>query len=138
MTLMFRMVTMMYQACVHVLQVMQGMVFVWGESGPQAAAEADAMPVPGLPDLEQSEAKPMRSKSGQPMKNFIKSYYRELPYGWDVLAENLQDPCKHRLSALEMLCWRRCGRNISECVQSMDVLRPYGSEDAETCGSAFM
>ena len=80
---------------VHVLQVMQGMIFVWGDSGPQAAAEADAMPVPGLPDLEQSEAKPMRSKSGQPMKNFIKSYYRELPYGWDVLAENLQDPCKH-------------------------------------------
>lgn len=79
---------------VHVSQVMQGMVFVWGESGPQAAAEADAMPVPGLPDLEQSEAKPMRSKSGQPMKNFIKSYYRELPYGWEVLAENLQDPCK--------------------------------------------
>ena len=89
---------------VHVLQVMQGMVFVWGESGPQAATEADAMLVPGLPDLEQSEAKPMRSKSGQPMKNFIKSYYRELPYGWEVLAENLQDPCKHLLSALKVLC----------------------------------
>ena len=89
---------------VRVLQVMQGMVFVWGESGPQAAAEADAMPVPGLPDLEQTEAKPMRSKNGQPMKNFIKSYYRELPYGWEVLAENLQDPCKHPLSALKVLC----------------------------------
>ena len=89
---------------VHGMQVMQGMVFVWGESGPQAAAEADAMPVPGLPDLEQTEAKPMRSKSEQPMKNFIKSYYRELPYGWEVLAENLQDPCKHPQSALQMLC----------------------------------
>ncbi len=76
------------------LQVMQGMIFVWGESGPQAAAEADAMPVPGLPDMEMSEATPTLNRSGEPQKHFINQYYRELPYGWDVLAENLQDPCK--------------------------------------------
>lgn len=71
------------------------MIFVWGESGPQAAAEADALPVPGLPDMQMTEAKPMHDKNGAPMRNFIMSYYRELPYGWDVLAENLQDPCEH-------------------------------------------
>ena len=39
-----------------------------------------------------------RDKNGQPLKRFVQSYYRELPYGWDVLAENLVDPCKALLS----------------------------------------
>lgn len=76
------------------MQVMQGMIFVWGESGPLAAAEADAMPVPGLPDVEMSETHPTLDKFEQPHHSFISQYYRELPYGWDVLAENLNDPCK--------------------------------------------
>ena len=50
---------------------MQGMIFVWGESGPQAGAEADAMPVPGLPDVEMSEAHATRDRFGKPHRNFI-------------------------------------------------------------------
>ena len=79
------------------MQVMQGMIFVWGESGPRAGAEADAMPVPGLPDVEFSEEHPKLDRFGQPARSFISQYFRELPYGWDVLAENLQDPCKQLL-----------------------------------------
>ena len=52
------------------------------------------MPVPGLPDVEMSEAHPTLDRHGQPQHNFISQYFRELPYGWDVLAENLQDPCE--------------------------------------------
>ena len=81
------------------MQVLQGMVFVWGESGRQAAAEADAMPVPGLPDVEMSEGHPARGRRGEVQHTFINQYYRELPYGWDVLAENLQDPCEPRSGA---------------------------------------
>ena len=76
------------------MQVLQGMIFVWGESGALAAAEADAMPVPGLPDVEMSEIHPIRDRFGQSHQSFISQYFRELPYGWDVLAENLQDPCE--------------------------------------------
>ena len=56
------------------------------------------MPLPGFPDVEPSVEIATRDKNGQPLKRFVQSYYRELPYGWDVLAENLVDPCKALLS----------------------------------------
>ena len=90
------------------------MIFVWGESGPQAGAEADAMPVPGLPDVEMSEAHATRDRFGKPHRNFISQYYRELPYGWDVLAENLQDPCKHNNLRLH-----KCGCAKTHCRPSI-------------------
>lgn len=52
------------------------------------------MPLPGIPDVEPSIEVSTRDKNGQPLKRFVQSYYRELPYGWDVLTENLVDPCK--------------------------------------------
>ncbi|KAK9909088.1 hypothetical protein WJX75_006990 [Coccomyxa subellipsoidea] len=53
-------------------KVVQNMIFVWGSSSPGAAEDAEATPVPVISDLE--------------------PYYRELPYGFEVLAENLLDP----------------------------------------------
>jgi hypothetical protein len=81
------------------------MVFVWGESGAQAAAEADAMPLPGFPDVEPSIENATRDKNGQPLRRFIQSYYRELPYGWEVLAENLVDPCEASPKSPRVLIW---------------------------------
>ena len=61
------------------------------------------MPLPGIPDVEPSIEVSTRDKNGQPLKRFVQSYYRELPYGWDVLTENLVDPCK----AFHSACWTR-------------------------------
>ena len=42
----------------------------------------------------------------------VQDYYRELPYGWEVLAENLQDP-SHLPFAHHGVLNRRCGPQIS-------------------------
>jgi hypothetical protein len=46
------------------MQVMQNMVFVWGSSGAAASAEAEAMPLPIIPDMEATEGTPRRLASG--------------------------------------------------------------------------
>ncbi len=40
------------------------MIFVWGSSGPDAAAEAEAKPVPVISDLEVVEGAPGATSSG--------------------------------------------------------------------------
>ena len=40
------------------------MIFVWGSSGPDAAADAAATPVPVIPDLEVVEGMPTATISG--------------------------------------------------------------------------
>ena len=47
------------------VQVLQGMIFVWGSSGPTAMAESEAKMVPGMPDMEQTEATPRRDIDGR-------------------------------------------------------------------------
>ncbi|KAK9908684.1 hypothetical protein WJX75_001402 [Coccomyxa subellipsoidea] len=73
-------------------KVLQGKIFVWGKSSPNAAAEAAAVPVPGVPDMAMTEDIPLSTSQGVPTVALLSDYYRELPYGWEVLAENLMDP----------------------------------------------
>ncbi|CAL8461939.1 g1470 [Coccomyxa elongata] len=73
-------------------KVVQNMIFVWGGSGPNAAADAAAMPVPVIPDLEVVEGMPTATTGGHSIVPNFTPYYRELPYGFEVLAENLTDP----------------------------------------------
>ncbi len=53
------------------VQVLQGMIFVWGKSGPSAVAEAAAKPPLGIPDLEMTEGIPSSTVQGVPMIAFL-------------------------------------------------------------------
>ena len=46
-------------------QVLQGMVFVWGSASPNAALESEAKPVPGIPEMEQTEQAPRMTVDGR-------------------------------------------------------------------------
>lgn len=48
------------------MQVLQGKIFVWGKSSPNAAAEAAAVPVPGVPDMAMTEDIPSSTSQGVP------------------------------------------------------------------------
>jgi hypothetical protein len=50
---------------------MQNLVFVWGSSGPSAAAESSAKPVPAIPDLEQTEGQPQHTSEGDRITQFL-------------------------------------------------------------------
>lgn len=63
-----------------------GLIWVWPDAGPAAAADAAAAPLPVSKGLVQHwEAWP---------EGHHKWYRRELPYSFDMLLENLSDPCK--------------------------------------------
>ncbi len=59
--ILLRIMTRLFRLC---MQVLQGMLFVWGCSGPAAAAESEVTPVPVMPDMEASEGTPKRLASG--------------------------------------------------------------------------
>src|SRR5689334_14445435 len=63
-------------------QVRHQLVWVWAESGPEAFVEAAMTPPNSVEELEGPE---------QPiyMANW---FMRDLPYGFDTLAENVLDP----------------------------------------------
>ena len=46
------------------VQVLQGMIFVWGRSGPSAVADAAANPPLGIPDMEMTEGLPLSTVQG--------------------------------------------------------------------------
>ncbi|KIY99872.1 Rieske (2Fe-2S) domain protein [Monoraphidium neglectum] len=88
-----------------------GVIWVWGDASPGAAAEAEATPLPVPRGLQQhaeaegpAEAPAEGSAKGAaegPAE--VSGYRRELPYSWDVLLENVTDPAHlphshHRLS----------------------------------------
>ena len=53
------------------MQVLQGMIFVWGSSSPYAALESEAKPVPGLPEMEQTEGTPRLTDEGRRAVNTL-------------------------------------------------------------------
>lgn len=57
--------------CMRCMQVLQGMVFVWGSSGPNARAESEARPVPGMPDMESTQTTPKRDIDGRSCVNSL-------------------------------------------------------------------
>ncbi|KAK9812601.1 hypothetical protein WJX72_000303 [[Myrmecia] bisecta] len=63
-------------------QVLQRLVWVWGEAGPQAEAESRQTAAATVPEL---------LKAGDAV--FVADWFmRDVPYGFDVLAENVLDP----------------------------------------------
>ncbi|CAE8637155.1 unnamed protein product, partial [Polarella glacialis] len=60
-----------------------GLLWVWADSAPGAVAAAAATPLP-LPAAARA-----RLEAGQPLPDF---FMRDLPYGHDILLENLVDP----------------------------------------------
>lgn len=63
-----------------------GLIWVWPSAGAAAEAEAAAAALP----LSKGVVK--AAESGQ----YLRWYRRELEYSWDMLIENLTDPCKGR------------------------------------------
>ncbi|CAM9724008.1 unnamed protein product [Pylaiella littoralis] len=76
------------KACakVYPTQVVQDMVWVWGENGPDAALESALTPAQLIPELNDEEA----LKSGRVLPSNVGQ--NDLAYGWDTLMENVVDP----------------------------------------------
>ena len=72
------------------LQVLQGMVWVWGEGGPSAFLDSAMVAAAALPQLAQEPG--VRHASGGNVIMVTPPYTRDFPYAWDVLTENLLDP----------------------------------------------
>eukprot|EP00887_Chlorella_sp_A99_P007123 scaffold2.g7123.t1 len=62
------------------------LLFVWGESGPGAMAEAAAAQPPLLDKWEGQQA------AGVRIKTLVKPYHRDLPYDYQMLIKNVVDP----------------------------------------------
>lgn len=71
-----------------------GLIWVWPSAGPAAEPEAAAA---GLP-LSKGVFK--AAEAGQ----YLRWYRRELEYSWDILIENLTDPCKCCCGTHSTLC----------------------------------
>ncbi len=61
---------------------LQGLLWVWGESGNQAKVESELRKPRLIPELE--------DKSDRVLKLYW--YQRDLPFGWDFYMENVMDP----------------------------------------------
>ncbi|WP_019507610.1 Rieske 2Fe-2S domain-containing protein [Pleurocapsa sp. PCC 7319] len=69
-------------AVVYPTQELQGLVWVWAESGEQAQLESQLRQPRTIPELDDN--------SGKVVKPFWN--IRDLPYGWDFFMENVADP----------------------------------------------
>ena len=65
------------------LQVAQGMIWVWGDNGRDAGLESALTPAALVPELNDAEG----LKSGRVVA--LSPYVRDLPYAWETLMENL-------------------------------------------------
>ncbi len=66
---------MLHATCI---QVRDGLLWVWGESGPRAFIDSAMTALPVLPEHEKDAA--------QPFRNW---FMRDLPYDYTILCENL-------------------------------------------------
>ncbi|KAL4448455.1 hypothetical protein ABPG75_005674 [Micractinium tetrahymenae] len=73
-------------AVVHPITERQGILFVWGEGGLEAEAESRRVPPPVCPLTEETR------KQGRDVMTLTPHYTRDLPYSFDLLAENVADP----------------------------------------------
>eukprot|EP00887_Chlorella_sp_A99_P005142 scaffold318.g5142.t1 len=76
------------RACVqtHPIKEEQGVLFVWGEGGPAAAAESERQPLP-IDDLRAAA-----EAAGEPEAVFIKPYLRDVPTDYLTVVEQALDP----------------------------------------------
>lgn len=61
---------------------LQGLIWVWGESGQQAKVESELRKPRIIPELEENSDKIIK----------LYWYQRDLPFGWDFYLENVMDP----------------------------------------------
>eukprot|EP00904_Undaria_pinnatifida_P002163 jgi/Undpi1/11948/HiC_scaffold_4.g01647.m1 len=73
-------------AKVYPTQVAQGIIWVWGENGPDAVLESAVTSPPLIAELNDAEA----VASGRVTAGAI--YQRDLPYSWETFLENVVDP----------------------------------------------
>ena len=81
------------EACAWIPQVAQGIIWVWGENGPDAALESAVTPAPLIPELDDAEA----VESGRVTAGAI--YQRDLPYSWETFIENVVVSCAWSMSS---------------------------------------
>ena len=79
------------------LQVVQGLIWVWGNNGPDARLESALTPVRLIPALNDAEA----VESGRVIA--CPYYQRDLPYAWETFLENVMVSCL-RVVANRPLC----------------------------------
>lgn len=65
------------------MQVAQGIIWVWGENGPDAVLESAVTSPPLIAELNDAEA----VASGRVTAGAI--YQRDLPYSWETFLENV-------------------------------------------------
>ncbi|BDA41303.1 Protein TIC 55, chloroplastic [Coccomyxa sp. Obi] len=75
----------------HPTQVLQGKVWVFGEGGPRALIDSAAVK-PALIEELCPDYPPREKGSGETYFVAGKHYFRDLPYSWNTLVENLVDP----------------------------------------------
>jgi len=64
----------------------QGMLFVWGEGGKDADIESSQAPLPVCEHLKAAEER------GEEVMWMLRPYFRDLPYDFQTLVENVVDP----------------------------------------------
>lgn len=64
-------------------QVAQGIIWVWGNAGPDAGLESALAPLPLIPELDDTEG----LKEGRVIATPLS--VRDVPYGWDTMMENI-------------------------------------------------
>ncbi|CAM9198298.1 unnamed protein product, partial [Sphacelaria rigidula] len=69
-------------AAAHPTKVAQDLIWVWGETGPNAKLESTLTPMALIPELEDAEA----VKEGRVMAT--PASHRDMSYGWDTTMEN--------------------------------------------------
>ena len=65
------------------LQVAQGLIWVWGENSLNAGLESAVTPAPLIPELDDVEG----IESGRVNTGAV--YQRDLPYAWETFMENV-------------------------------------------------
>ena len=64
------------------VQVVQGLIWVWGDNGRDAGLESALTPAVLVPELNDAEA----LESGRVIA--LSYYHRDLPYAWETCMEN--------------------------------------------------
>ena len=69
-------------AIVYPVKELQGLLWVWGESGSEAEVESELRKPRLIPELEENSDRVIQ----------LYWYQRDLPFGWDFYMENVMDP----------------------------------------------
>lgn len=119
-----------------------GLIWVWPSAGPAAAAEAAAAALP----LSRGVLK--AAEKGQ----YLRWYRRELEYSWDILIENLTDPCEYWAVILDCYdketlkwnsstvqwCCKDAGATGSSCIAAQWVVAMFDCRGSSAHTSSWV